>query len=637
MIDFDWTDKKDGVDDILAEDINKIATGIKSVIEEISRMKNSIYQGEISSINGIMSDNKWKKGWYWYVGDGGGSGNIAWYAGEVLLAVKDHPDEPIAEKDFYNYFKLIGREFISDISKLNEKVSSCLKLGYTWYIDTDIVRDVSGKSCGSLKTCMTDGYAGTWFYVRTVSSEAGSAAYPSTYTIDGANGYLSLRDYVVWTGSRLVHIPAYEAKASTQKNSDGQYSPKSGVDGLMSSTDKAYLTDLANRFIASNQKSAHNSGNDCAESGLYGHVNAGRPTGSELFNLISVKDKNNNSTSQLAIGQDSGELWARGKVSGSWIKFLTEEFFNASWGKRYMPVFHCKDTDSPDGWMVNWCRDTGVYIGGIKKDCGGHPPVLNNNHTSWVIAVYSGIKTENGASDYNHRMQIAYDTVNAIAYIRRGWISTNEWAGWVKVGKIADGSIVTSMLSNLCVTESKIATGAVTTGKYANKSITMAKLSEELQTLLNGHTNQIGSLSDLNTASKENVVAAVNEVKAEAGTAVKIRGSLDAYGYTASDDPDYNGYNIHTLPKVEKGDAYVVSKDLTTILWGKMKPKAGDMIISIGDNPSYESNWLILPGAEAMSALESRLAAIERQLNGISFDVDANGNLTYEKQEEVIE
>ncbi len=508
----------------------------------------------------------------------------------------------------------------------------------------------------------------------------------SKYNIYGADGYLKSGDYVVWLG-RWVRICAGESIASSVKNANGQYNSKSGVSGLMSSTDKAYLTDLANHFVASNQKNAYNSGNDCYESGLYGHVNAGRPSGSELFNLICVKDKNNNTTSQLAIGQDSGQLWARGKVSGSWIKFLTEEFINASWGKRYMPVFHCKDSDDPKGWLVNWCRDTGIYIGGIQKDCGAHPPVLNGNHTSWVIVVYSGIKTENGASDYGHRMQIAYDTVNAAAYIRRGWVSSNEWAGWVKVGKIADGSITESMLSE----------------DLKNKLNDLKLLGEATPTA-------IGALSDLNTVSKENIVGAVNEVKEDASTAVKVKGDIgrawdvtsddktingqhimdctlkpgwiftvsenlsmdlrvnpneDVYetlnlskgdmvmaldsrcdyinawrllydsgakgrialfektikirgslgNVIVSDDPNYNEYAISVVPNIKPGDAFIVSAD-QSIWWGSTNPpKAGDMIISIGDNSSLKDNWIVLYGARSMTDFETRLAAIEQKLN----------------------
>lgn len=226
--------------------------------------------------------------------------------------------------------------------------------GYTWRVDTDKVINSAGKDCGTLANCMTDTFVGTWFYVRTTSSEAGSHACPSRYTIDGSNGFLNLRGYVIWTGSRLVYINPFEAKASTLKNADGKYSPASGVDGLFSSTAAAYLSDLINVY----------------------------------------------------------------------------------WGKDHLRVF---PTPTPnEGWQVNWLFDQGWYLGGIKKDCGGHPPVINNNHTSWAVLVLNGMNTgENGGINRNHRVQIAFDLVNSRIYMRRGWMSSNTWAGeWTDVAAI---------------------------------------------------------------------------------------------------------------------------------------------------------------------------------------------------------
>ncbi len=146
--------------------------------------------------------------------------------------------------------------FMSNFVKIKENARA-LTCAYSWDIDTDKVYSSYEASLpedgpaliGSFEQCMENPkYIGAWFYVKTSTSEAGSAAYPAKYEIDGANGYLNLRDYVLWTGNRLVHIPTYEAKSSTVKNVDGKYSSKSGVDGLMSSTDKAYLTDLINAY-----------------------------------------------------------------------------------------------------------------------------------------------------------------------------------------------------------------------------------------------------------------------------------------------------------------------------------------------------------------------------------------------------
>lgn len=238
--------------------------------------------------------------------------------------------------------------------------------GFTWYADTDLVLNKNKATCGKLADCMTADFAGAWFYVRTTSSDAGFTAYSSEYTIDGANGFLSLRDYVVWTGTRLVHIPTFEAKASSVKNSDGKYSPKSGVDGLMSSTDKAYLGDIINEY----------------------------------------------------------------------------------WGKDKLNVFN--EPEPKEGWQTNWLFDTGIYLGGIKKDCGGHPPVINENHTSWVIMVFNGMATDADSLNRNHRVQIAFDVVNSKIYMRRGWMSSNTWTDeWTQVG----ASVAQTKSDTIFVTE----------------------------------------------------------------------------------------------------------------------------------------------------------------------------------------
>lgn len=278
----------------------------------------------------------------------------------------------------------------ADMEKILETISG-KTWDYIWYIDTDVVKDKAGNSYGALGDCMTDGFAGTWFYVRTASSEAGYNNYNTAYRIDGANGYLSLRDYVVWTGTHLVHIPAFEAKASTVKNSDGKYSPQSGVDGLMSATDKAYLTDLINSF----------------------------------------------------------------------------------WGKRVIPVYNSPTevaADWTDGNLVNWCRDTGWYLGGFKKECGGHPPVVNDNHTSWALLVLVGT-VRDGA--YPHALQIAFDLSNCLMYMRKGWLDSNSavsgWAEtWTQIGGM-----------------SEIGEASVTTEKIKDGAITTDKLSQEVKDVIN--------------------------------------------------------------------------------------------------------------------------------------------------------
>ena len=254
-----------------------------------------------------------------------------------------------------------------DVDKMTEILGGVAEKvhGYTWCVDTDEVFDKTNASYGRLSDCLTDNFVGTWFYVVTTTSQAGYASYPSQYTIDGANGYINLRDYVVWTGERLVRVNTYEAKASTIKNADGKYSPGSGVDGLFSSTQAAYLNDL----------------------------------------------------------------------------------INAYWRKSFLPIY--PSPDPAEGWQTNWLFDTGWYLGGIKKNCGGHPPVLDENHTSWAILVLNGMATDAESLNHNHRVQIAFDVVNSKIYMRRGWMSSNTWAdGWTDIGESVDKSLLESLNSN---------------------------------------------------------------------------------------------------------------------------------------------------------------------------------------------
>lgn len=86
--------------------------------------------------------------------------------------------------------------------------------------------------------------------------------------------------------------------------------------------------------------------------------------------------------------------------------------------------------DWTDGYLVNWCRDTGLYLGGIAEGCGGHPPVVNNNNTSWALLTLNGTYSDGFCP---HRLQIAFDLSNCLLYLRKGWQSSGTWADWVAV------------------------------------------------------------------------------------------------------------------------------------------------------------------------------------------------------------
>ncbi len=270
---------------------------------------------------------------------------------DILILKKDVTEDAVTtvftgEEAFREYFDIIPCRYEELAARISSTVGA-----YTWHMDTDKVYGKDGRAIGSLKSCMTAEMTGTWFFARTSAASTGSAQYPSGYTINGANGYLSLGDFVIWTGESLVHVSTYEAKSSALKNGDGRYSPRGGVDGLMSSTDKAYLTDLIDQH----------------------------------------------------------------------------------WGRGYLPVY---TTPEPaEGWQTNWLFDDGWYLGGIKKDCGGHPPVIRDNHTSWAVLVLNRMATDAESLNRNHRLQIAWDLVNSKVYMRRGWMSTNTWADkWDEVG-----------------------------------------------------------------------------------------------------------------------------------------------------------------------------------------------------------
>lgn len=141
----------------------------------------------------------------------------------------------------------------------------------------------------------------------------------------------------------------------------------------------------------------------------------------------------------------------RGLMSSSDKAYLTDLISNY-WNKEKLPMY--TTPDPAEGWMVNWLFDTGWYLGGIKKECGGHPPVQSNNYTSWAILVLNGMNTEPEGINHNHRLQIAFDVVNSRIYMRRGWISENTWADeWTDAGAVTAGSVSFGNLSEALQSE----------------------------------------------------------------------------------------------------------------------------------------------------------------------------------------
>jgi hypothetical protein len=244
------------------------------------------------------------------------------------------------------------------LSSLGIPEGTLLSGGWCWDPESDSVTSADGTVC-TLKDLEDPSLSGR--LVKVCGDGKFVAFDKDKYSISGSNGFLNVGDAVVYADNSWYRIGFFEAKASTVKNSDGKYSPQSGVDGLFSSTQAAYLTDLIDSY----------------------------------------------------------------------------------WGIDSLRVFPA----ASGGHMVNWCRDTGVYVGGLKSNCGGHPPVLNNNQASWLLMVFNSISTNATDTSYNHRMQIAIDLVNSRIYLRRGWISSNEWSEWVDSALVQDESITESKLS----------------------------------------------------------------------------------------------------------------------------------------------------------------------------------------------
>ncbi|MCD8048527.1 MAG: hypothetical protein LUG52_02810 [Clostridia bacterium] len=263
-----------------------------------------------------------------------------------------------------------------------------------WNAESDIVSSPkTGEVNAPLSDFETQTYEGDLFLV---SGDSDTAAFDTAkYEIHGSNGYLNVGDYIIRLNGTWVRLNLYEAKASSLVNSDGKYSPSSGVDGLFSSTQAAYLTDLINTY----------------------------------------------------------------------------------WGKEKLQIYTSPDPE--EGWLINWCTDNAIYLGGFKPDCSGHPPILNDNNTSWVLLNLNGMRMSENDEYYNHRLQLAFDLVNNLIYMRRGWISSHEFTDWVKVGDISEGSITTALLADESVTGEKIADGSISEEKLAEDVLGRITSAEE--------------------------------------------------------------------------------------------------------------------------------------------------------------
>lgn len=380
--------------------------------------------------------------------------------------------------------------------------------GYTWYIDSDEVKDKEGKSHGKLSDCQTDDFNGTWFYVRTTTSEEGQSTYPSSYTIDGANGHLSLRDYVIWTGLRLVHVSTFEAKASDVVN-HGLYDKSGGVDGLMSSTDKAYLTWFINHYNSSNQDHDNQAGfysNALSDHGLYGHITSGRPPGSgeikineadiDFYNGIAIRDGATNLTSQLLINTNEYNpfVYFKTHISGAWRRMLTQD-----------DLFTMREPVEGANELTNWDSELRWYH---VTTWGSGTTAPNSKWPQKGEYTILNLPGAPGASTAYARTQLVWNNETLELYSRSipdfkpnpaqesGWNNSLQDNGtptaWTKLmngisigaNQLKDGSITTEKIADGAITEPKMADNSVSNRTIQDEAVTKSKLSLSITDLV---------------------------------------------------------------------------------------------------------------------------------------------------------
>ncbi len=94
---------------------------------------------------------------------------------------------------------------------------------------------------------------------------------------------------------------------------------------------------------------------------------------------------------------------------------------------------------------------------------------------------------------------------------------------------------------------------------------------------------------------------------------IKIRGKINVNSVIESDDTNFNGREIDTIP-VEFGDAFIATA--TTAWWGGMVSVVkGDLIVSVGTTASLAANWMVLSGRDAVKAIEEVLPDKEDNSN----------------------
>ena len=376
--------------------------------EEFEAVDVMEFQGTISStiLDTVPSEKQWDVGWTWIVETSnetfGDLGSVE--VGDMILAYAKHPDAAITSSVLKDYFTIVQTNLDPSVFATKEDLESAV-------------------------SDLTDG-------ITTAQNTANSANTTATKLNSALNNSIDT------TRTDAMLSAHYIWYADTDKVFINKDSINLIADGTISD-----FKQRGNVFIVLNSDLLNNDGTVAVKDNvlgddltLFNHGDLLLYTGVSGMSWIRfpMHDAKTNLMGLMS-------PWDKTQVNK--VPTIETTANNAlSTAKTRLPVF--SSPNPTDGWQVNWLFDDGWYTGGLKKDCGGHPPVLNENHTSWAILVLNGMATDATSLNHNHRLQVAYDLVNSKVYMRRGWMSDNSWYdSWTDISQIADGTITKSKLS----------------------------------------------------------------------------------------------------------------------------------------------------------------------------------------------
>lgn len=412
----------------------------------------------------------------------------------------------------------------------------------------------------ALKNCETDEYLGKWFLVlggtKSNLITGGQTSYnKSQYTIDGANGQLNIRDYVVWAG-RWVHINLYEAKPSTEGDANG-YNASSGVDGLMSSTQAAHLSDLIeDLWHPRSGVVTYNSGN-VTKPGLYTDIVSGRPE-TDKTNGLFIKNSSG-ALSQIIVSENNNNLWFRGSNSGnssntSWQKVAcyNPTIFTDQVG--FMPLHSSTEI------FPNWA-DQGIHYGTLREGSKlnnskyyhlistGVKPTGDNDGNTGQIAIgvgnentgimqYRGKGGKDGGAIWNNVVHVPNDTygiVKAVGSATRPVYITAQGVPVQCNNSLGVDISGTAKYANYATTQDAGTNNdTIATTKYVDTAVA---------NLVNGAPDQLNTLKELADALGNNENLA-SEVTDKLGTLTTNVNNLQAADHEINNKLDSAQSNI---------------------------------------------------------------------------------------------